>query len=162
MAVSMQDDSMNVPHLVIGQPQIFLCEVQKQGSLSRLQWRIDFGSSPPVTRITRRFTTDNPEGVILRDSRPGVSFEFNLTSNSNSSSSLNSVMTVTVDDINGIASINNATVNCEGDKAYPIMLQDKYEGISPYLIFSFPVPISSWKIRVWARDYLFDLLSMML
>ena len=75
-----------------------------------------------MTRITRRFTTDDPEGLILRDSRPGVSFEFNLTSNSNSSSSLNSVMIVTVDDINETALINNTTVGCEGDEAYPIML----------------------------------------
>ena len=123
---------MDIPCL--GQPQIFSCEVQKQGSLTRLQWRIDFVSSPNVTRMTRRFTTDDPEGLILRDSRPGVSFEFNLTSNSNSSSSLNSVMTVTVDDINATALINNATVDCEGDKAYPIMLQDKNKGNSPYLI----------------------------
>ena len=110
-------------HICHGQPQTLMCGVPKQGSSTRLQWRIDFVSSLSVTRMTRRFTADDPEGLILRDSKPGVSFEFNLTSNSNSSSSLNSVMTITVDDINGTALINNATVDCEGDEAYPIMLR---------------------------------------
>lgn len=120
MAVSIRTDSMDA--LCLGQPQTFLCEVQKQGSLIfRLQWRVGFISSPPVPRITRRFTADDPEGLILKDSRSGINFEFNLTSNSNLSS-LTSVMTVTVEDING-TSFDNATLECEGDEAYPITLQ---------------------------------------
>ena len=109
-------------HICHGQPQTLTCGVPKQGSLTRLQWRIAFVTSLSVTRVTRRFTTDDPEGLVLRDSRPGLSFEFNFTSNSNSSSSLSSVMTVTVDDINASALIKNATVDCEGDEAYPIIL----------------------------------------
>ena len=77
-------------------------------------------SSPSVPRMTRQFTADDPEGFILRDSRPGVNFEFNLTSNSNLI--LTSVMTVVMDDINATALINNATVGCEGDEIYPIIL----------------------------------------
>ena len=120
MAASMQAYPMGV--LCLGQPQTFLCEVQKQSSITRLQWRVDFVSSPPVPRITQRFTADDQEGRILKDSRSGVNFEFNLTSNFNNLSSLTSVMTVTVDDINGTSLINNATVDCEGDEAYPMML----------------------------------------
>ena len=76
-----------------------------------------------MPRITQRFTADDQEGRILKDSRSGVNFVFNLTSNSNNLSNLTSVMTVTVDDINGTSLINNATLDCEGDEAYPIMLQ---------------------------------------
>lgn len=118
MAASIQADSMGA--LCFGQPRTFLCEVQKQDSLvPRLEWRVDFVSSPPMPWITRRFTGDDPEGRVLRDSRSVVKFEFNLTSNSNSS--LTSVMTVTVEDING-TSFNNATLECEGDEIYPVMI----------------------------------------
>jgi hypothetical protein len=90
----------------------------KQGAVSRLQWRIDFIDSPTVPKVTRWFTADDPEGLILRDSRPGVNFEFNLTSNSNLS--LASVMTVIMDDMNVTCLTNNATVDCEGNEVYPI------------------------------------------
>jgi hypothetical protein len=82
------------------------------------EWRIDFehSSIPSEARVTRVFTSTDPEGHILRESKPGVTFVFNLTSNANGSSSLVSVMNLTVDDINATAFINNATVNC-GDEA---------------------------------------------
>ena len=104
-----------------GQPQIFLCEVPKQGSLTLLEWRIDFEGSHSVS-VTGQYTSADPEGLILRDDRSGVSFIFNLTANS--PSSLVSVMTVTVtaNGINATALINNATVNCAGNEAYPKVL----------------------------------------
>ena len=113
----MQDSSMNI--ICLGQPQTFSCEVPNQGSLTRLEWRIDFEGSSSEPSMTRLFTSADPEGHILRDDRSGISFMFNLTSNS--SSSLVSVMTVTVDDANATALINNATVNC--DEAYPEVLR---------------------------------------
>ena len=109
-AASMKESSVNI---CTGEPEIFLCEASKQGSLSRLEWRIDFDNSHSVESVTQQYTSDDLEGHILRDSRPGVSFEFNLTSHN--SSSLVSVMTVTANDT---TLINNATVNC-GDVAYP-------------------------------------------
>ena len=69
--------------------------------------------------VTRLFTSADPEGHILRESRPGVKFIFNLTSNG--SSSLVSVMNLTVNEINATALINNATVNC-GSEANRKML----------------------------------------
>ena len=111
-----------------GQPQIFLCEAPKQGSLPRLEWRIDFDheDTHPVTTVTRQYTLNDPEGLILRDARLGVSFVFNLTSNS--PSSLISVMIVTANDTNTTTWINNATVNYVGDEAYPKVLH-VYKGI---------------------------------
>ena len=103
-----------VIHICVGQPQTFLCEVPKQGSLTRLGWRIDFEPSSSEESVTRLFTSADSEGRTLRESRPGVTFVFNLTSTG--SSSLVSVMNLTVDDINAAALINNATVNC-GDEA---------------------------------------------
>ena len=114
-AVSIQDEAV---HFCLGQPQTFTCEVPKQGSLTRLEWRIDFEHSTSETSVTRVFTSSDPEGQILRDDRPGVRFVFNLTSNS--SSNLVSVMTLSVDDINATALINNATINCgSGDSGEP-------------------------------------------
>ena len=107
-AMSMQDSSMNI--ICLGQPQAFSCEVPKQGSLIRLEWKIDFEGSSSEPSVTRLFTSADPEGHILRDDRSGISFMFNLTSNS--SSSLVSVMTVTVNGANATALINNATVSC--------------------------------------------------
>ena len=66
--------------------------------------------------MTRVFTSADPEGQILRESRSGVMFMFNLTSNSNGSSSLVSVMNITADDVNVTTLIKNATVSC-GDEA---------------------------------------------
>jgi hypothetical protein len=108
-----------VVYLCLGQPQTFMCEVPKQGSLTRLGWRIDFEHLSEAS-VTRLFTSADPEGHILKDSRRGISFVFNLTSNG--STSLVSVMNLTVDDINAAAFINNATVNC-GDEANRKMLQ---------------------------------------
>ena len=69
--------------------------------------------------MTRLFTSADSEGHILRESRFGVTFIFNHTSNG--SSSLVSVMNLAVDDSNATALINNATVNC-GDEANQKML----------------------------------------
>ena len=107
-------------YFCLGRTPTFSCEVPKQGSLTRSEWRIDFehSSRPSEASVTRLFTSADPEGHILAESRSGVSFVFNLTSNSNGSSSLVSVMSVTVDDIkliNATALINNATVNCGGE-----------------------------------------------
>ena len=46
----MQDGSVNV---CPGQPQTFLCEIPKQGSLPRLEWMIDFDheDSDSVTTV---------------------------------------------------------------------------------------------------------------
>ena len=107
-AMSMQDSSMN--SICLGQPQTFSCEVPKQGTLTRLEWRIDFEGSSSEASVIRQFTSTDPEGHILKEDRSGIGFMFNLTSSS--SSSLVSVMTVTVDDANATALINNATVNC--------------------------------------------------
>ncbi len=81
---------------------MFSCQVPKQGSLTRVEWRIDFehSSLPSEADVTRLFTSADPEGHILRENRPGVIFMFNLTSNINDSSSLVSVMNLIVDDIN--------------------------------------------------------------
>ena len=110
-AALMQDGAV---HICVGQPQTFMCEVPKQGSLTRLEWRIDFEPSSSEESVTRQFTSADSEGHILRESRSGVTFVFNLTSTG--SSSLVSVMNLTVDDSNATALINNATVNC-GDEA---------------------------------------------
>ena len=111
-----------------GQPQTFLCEIPKQGSLILLEWRIDFDheDSDSVTTVNGQYTSNDPEGHIIRDDRLGFSFMFNLTSNS--PSSLVSVMTVTVNDTNTTTLINNAAVNCAGDEAYPKVLHF-YKGI---------------------------------
>ena len=111
----MQDGTINI---CLRQPHMFSCAVPKQDSLTRLEWRIDFDDSSSVEIVTREFTSADSEGHILRDNRPGVSFMFNLTSNS--LESLVSAMTITVD-INATALINNATVNC-GDEVYPKVL----------------------------------------
>ena len=116
-AASIKDGAVNI---CVGQPQTFLCEVPKEDSLTRLGWRIDFEPSSSEESVTRLFTSADSEGRILRESRPGVTFVFNLTSNG--SSSLVSVMILTVDDINATALINNATVSC-GDEANQKMLQ---------------------------------------
>ena len=116
-AASMQDGAV---HICVGQPQTFSCEVPKQGSLNRLEWRIEFEPSSSEADVSGVFTSADSEGHILRDSRPGVTFVFNLTSTG--SSSLVSVMNLTVDDINVTALINNATVNC-GDEANRKILQ---------------------------------------
>ena len=108
-----------VIHICVGQPQTFSCEVPKEGSLTRLGWRIDFEPSSSEESVTRLFTSADSEGRILTESRPGVTFVFNLTSNG--SSSLASVLNLTVDNINATALINNATVSC-GDEANQKML----------------------------------------
>ena len=115
-------------YFCIGQPQTFSCEapIKKQNSVSHLEWRIDFEHSTSEA-VTRQFTSADPEGYILRESRPGVTFEFKVTSN-NGSSSLASVMNLTVDNINATALINNATVNC-GEEANRKMLHI-IEGLS--------------------------------
>ena len=120
--MSIQDGAI---YFCLRKPQIFLCEVPKQGSLTRLEWRIDFEHSPSVESVTRLFTSADPEGQILRESRPaaGVRFEFNLTSNGSSSVAIVSVMNLTVDDINATALINNATINCGvNNEVYPTVL----------------------------------------
>ena len=108
-------------NICLGQSQTFLCEVPKQpeGSLTRLEWRIDFEGSSSEESLTRRFTSADPEGHIFRGDRSGISFVFNLISKT--SSSLVSVMIVTVNDINATALINNATVNC--GETNPIVLR---------------------------------------
>ena len=128
--MSTQDDVYLCP----GKTQIFSCKVPKQDSLTRLEWRIDFehSSMPSEASVTRLFTSDDPEGHILRDSKPGVRFVFNFTSNGSSSLSLVSVMSVTVDDINATALINNATVNC-GDEANRKILHI-IEGLSKIIV----------------------------
>ena len=117
-------------YLCLGKTQTFSCEIPKQESLTRLEWRIDFehSSMPSEAIVTRLFTSADPERYILRESRPGVMFVFNLTSNGSSSTNLVSIMSVTVDDINATALINNATVNC-GDVANERMLHI-IEGLS--------------------------------
>ena len=115
-AASMQHNYVNV---CPGQPETFLCEIPKQGSLSRLEWTINFNHED-THPLTGQYTSDDLEGHIIRDDRLGVSFVFNLTSNS--PSNLVSVMTVTANDTyNASTLINNATVNC-GDEAYPKVL----------------------------------------
>ena len=110
-----------VVYFCLGQLQTFLCETPKQNSsITHLEWRIDFESLSSVESVTRLFTSSDPEGHILRESRPGVKFVFNLTLNG--SSSLVSVMNLTVNDINATALINNATVNC-GSEANRKMLR---------------------------------------
>ena len=110
-------------YLCLGKSQTFSCEVPKQGSfLTSLEWRIDFEHSSLEERVTRLFTSADPEGHILRESTPGVRFVFILTSNGSSSLSLVSILNITVDDINAAAFINNATVNC-GDEANQLILQ---------------------------------------
>ena len=115
-ATSMQHNSVNV---CPGQLETFLCEVPKQGIVPRLEWKIDFDFED-THPVTRRYTSNDPEGLILRDDRLGVSFVFNLTSNS--PSSLVSAMTVIANDTNATTLINYATVNCVGDEAYPKVL----------------------------------------
>jgi hypothetical protein len=116
VSTQLQDESD--VYLCLGQPQTFVCKVPKQDSLTRLEWRIDFehSSLPSEASVTRLFTSADPEGHILRENRPGITFAFNLTSNNNGSSNLVSIMNIIVDDINATAFINNATVNC-GDEA---------------------------------------------
>ena len=121
----MQND--DIVYLCLGRTQTFSCEIPKQDSLARLEWRIDFEDSSKE-RVTRLFTSADPEGHILREYRSGVAFVFNLTSNGLSSTSLVSVMSVTVGDINATALINNVTVNC-GDVANERMLHI-IEGLS--------------------------------
>ena len=110
----------------VGQPRTILCEVPKQqGSLTCLEWRIDFehSSRPSEASVTRLFTSADPEGHILKERRPGITFMFNHTSNGLSSLSLVSVLSITVDNIlNATALINNATVDC-GDEANRKILQ---------------------------------------
>ena len=113
----------DVMYICLRRTKIFSCEVPKQqGSLTRLEWRIDFqhSSRPSEASVTRQFTSTDPEGYILRESRPGIRNAFNLTLNG--SSSLVSVMNLIIDDINATALVNNATVNC-GDEANLKMLQ---------------------------------------
>ena len=107
-------------YICSGQPQIFLCEVPKQGSLTRLEWSIDFEGSHSVESVAQQYTSNDAEGFISRDDRAGVNFVFNLTSNS--PSSLVSVMIITANETNVSTLINNATVNCAGDEAYPKVL----------------------------------------
>ena len=123
----MQDDVYLCP----GNTQIFSCEVPKQDSLTRLEWTIN-SSTPSEASVTRLFTSTDPEGHILRDYRSGVTFVFNLTSNGSSSLSLVSVMSLTVDDINATALINNATVNC-GDETNRKILHI-IEGLSKTIV----------------------------
>ena len=106
-------------NICLGQPKTLLCEAPKQGSIARLEWRIDLENSQSVTSVIHQYTSVDAEGDIFGDSRNGISFIFNLTSNS--LASLVSVMTVTVNDVNGTALIHNATVNCD-DEAYPKVL----------------------------------------
>ena len=116
----MQDGSVNT-NICLGKPQTFLCKVPKQGSLTRLEWTIEFEDPQSVSSVTHHYTSVDTEGDIFGDDRRGIRFEFNLTSNS--LTSLVSVMTVTMDNINATAFklIDNATVNCSG-KAYPKVL----------------------------------------
>ena len=118
------ESGMHMVYFCLGKPQIFSCEVPKQGSLTHFKWRIDFeySSRPSEASVTRLLTSADPEGYILRESRPGVSFVFNLTANINGSSRLVSVMSVIVDYINATALVNNATVNC-GDETNQKLLQ---------------------------------------
>ena len=106
-------------YICSGQPQTFLCEVPKQGSLARLEWRIDFNHED-IHPLTGYYISYDLEGHIIRDDRLGVSFVFNLTSNS--PSSLVSAMILTANDTNATTWINNATVNCAVDEAYPKVL----------------------------------------
>ena len=97
--------------MCVGQPQTFLCSVINQGPEARLEWRVEFKDSRSVPDVIQTLTmpTSEEDQHLIRDHRDGVSFEFNLTSNS---SSLESTMTVMVVDDNGTNLINNATVYC--------------------------------------------------
>ena len=91
--------TQNVVYFCLEKPHTFSFEVPKQGSLTRLEWKIDFehSSRSSEASVTRLFTSADPEGHILRDSRFGVTFVFNLTSNAyygSSSLCLVSVMSV--------------------------------------------------------------------
>ena len=113
----MQDGS----NICLGQPQTFSCEVPKQepSSFARLEWNIDFEDSKAISRVTQQYSSYDAEGEVFGDERSGISFMFNLTSNG--LASLVSTMTVTMNNVNATAVINNATVNCD-DEEYPIML----------------------------------------
>ena len=70
-------------HICLGQPQTFLCEVPKQGSLTRLQWTIEFEDPQSVPSVTHHYTSVDTEGDIFGDDRLGIRLEFNLTSKLN-------------------------------------------------------------------------------
>ena len=53
-AASIQDSAV---HICVGQPQTFSCEVPKQGSLTHLEWRIDFKPSSSEESVTQQFTS---------------------------------------------------------------------------------------------------------
>ena len=116
--MAVQDGSVDT-NICLGKPQTFSCEVPKQGSLARLEWRIEFENSQSVSSVIHQYTSVDVEGEIFGNDRSGIRFVFNLTSNS--LTSLVSVMTVTVDNVNATALIENATVDC-GDEAYPKVL----------------------------------------
>ena len=94
--------------MCVGQPQTFLCGVSNEGPAARLEWRVEFKDSISVPDVIQTFTLPAYE-YLIRDDRDGVSFEFNLISNS---TILESTMTVMVADDNGTTLINNATVYC--------------------------------------------------
>ena len=99
-------------YICVGRPQTFLCSVSNQGPAARLEWRVEFKDSIFVSSVIQTYilpASDEDQHLILRDNRDGVSFVFNLTSNS---LSLESTMTVMLADDNGTTLINNATVYC--------------------------------------------------
>ena len=100
-------------YICVGQPQTFLCSVSNQGPAARLEWRVEFKDPRSVPDVIQTYTLpaseEDQHQILIKDGRDGVSFVFNLTSNS---SSLESTMTVMVADDNGTSLINNATVYC--------------------------------------------------
>ena len=98
--------------MCVGQLQTFICGVSNQGPAARLEWRVEFKDSRAVSNVIQTYTlpaSEEDQHLIYRDDRDGVSFVFNLTSNS---PSLESAMTVMVVNENGTTLTNNATVYC--------------------------------------------------
>ena len=115
----------DVMYICLRRTKIFSCEVPKQqGSLTRLEWRIDFqhSSRPSEASVTRQFTSADPEGYTFWERADQESGLRSILITFNGSLSLVSVMNLTIDDINATALINNATVNC-GDEANRKMIQ---------------------------------------
>ena len=140
-----------VTYIYLGQPNILLCEVPKQDSLGHLEWRLDFEDSYSVESVTHQYTSADAEGKLFGDDRNGISFVFNLSSNG--LASLVSAMTVTVDDVNATALIDNATVNCD-DEAYPKILH-VHTGINYTIGISFTVKIVTfiyWRCSIFSIE----------
>ena len=96
--------------ICLGKTRTFFCRVSRNDSLSRLEWRIEFQNSRSVPSIIHEYSTSDPVGHHTRDERNGISFTSNITSIS--PVSIESLMSVTLNDANGTDVLNNATVSC--------------------------------------------------